>query len=345
MSTNILRIILKDFFLFPALMLLYTGYADGAEMTQSADTFTNPVITRDWADPAVWKADGVYYSVATGLGTLLTSTDMVNWTDTGRSPITGEARTGLLTYTSSWWAPCVVKIGDKWVLYISLFIDDDHCRIAVMDSSVPEGPFEWRGFLLDGVPDFGVANAIDPFTLVDDDRVWLFFGSLEDGIHLVELTRDGLKVKDGAVPVHVAGVRHPADKFVKDAYEGSYVMKRGGWWYFFASEGAYYDGTYHLVVTRSRELCGPYFDREGHPFTEGKTTPILSSKPGDHFTGPGHNGDVFITPDGRTYMFFHSHVEGLPEGSRPTMLQQVFWDEEGWPYFKGGAPVEVEIMP
>jgi len=339
------KTLIYSFILLSTLLFCSISSVEAARKNKKTRTFQNPVISRDWADPTVWTSDGVYYSTATGLGTLLTSTDMVNWTDTGRSPITSEARTQLCAITGNMWAPCVTKIGDKWVLYISLFIDDNHCRIAVMESTVPQGPFEWRGVLLDGVPDFGVANAIDPFTLVDEGRVWLFFGSLEDGIHVVELTSDGLHVKEGSTPVHVAGVRHPEDKFVREAYEGSYVMKRDGWWYFFASGGAFYDGTYHLVVARSRNLCGPYLDREGHLFTEGKAQPILSSQPGDRFSGPGHNGDVFTTADGRTYMYYHSHAAELGEGPRPTMLQQVFWDKEGWPYFKGNAPVGVEKLP
>ena len=308
-------------------------------------TFSNPVIARDWPDPTIWECDGTYYSVATGLKTLMTSHDMVTWTDTGRSPITEEARAELFGRSGNIWAPCVTRIEGKWVLYVSIYVTDDNCRIAVLDSSSPDGPFEWKGILIDGVPDFGIANAIDPFTLVDNGRVWHFFGSLEDGIHLVELTADGLKVKDGARPVHVAGVRHPEQKFIKEAYEGTYVMKRDGWWYFFASGGAYYDETYHLVVARSRNLEGPYYDCEGNLFTEGKAQPVLASQKDDHFIGPGHNGDVFETADGRTYMYYHSHATDYDPNDRPTLLQQVFWDGEGWPFFENGAPAEQEIMP
>lgn len=308
-------------------------------------TFKNPVIAVNWPDPTVWESEGTYYSVATGLNTLRKSTDMVNWTDTGLSPITDEARERLLSVSKSIWAPCVTKIKGKWVLYVSLYVDDDHCSIAVMNSDRPDGPFEWRGILLDGVPDCGVANAIDPFTIETDGKVYHFFGSLEDGIHVIELTGDGLALKEGAEAKHLAGIRHPKQKFVKEAYEGTYIMKRGNWWYFFASGGAYYDGTYHLVVARSKEITGPYFDREGNPFTEGKALPILSSKPGDHFIGPGHNGDVFVTKGGRTYMFFHSHATDFPDSARPTLLQQVLWDAEDWPYFKNGSPAETETMP
>lgn len=313
------------------------------DTTPRTELFSNPVIARDWPDPTVWESDGTYYSVATGLETLLTSKDMVTWTDTGRSPITEESRSELFGRSGNIWAPCVTRIGDRWVLYVSIYVNDDNCRIAVMDSDTPDGPFEWKGILIDGVPDFGVANAIDPFTLVDKGRVWHFFGSLEDGIHLVELTSDGLKVKKGSVPVHVAGVRHPAHKFVSEAYEGSYVMKRGDWWYFFASGGAYYDETYHLVVTRSHDLSGPYYDREGNVFTDGLTGPVLASHKGDHFIGPGHNGDVFETADGRTYMYYHSHASDFPASARPTLLQQVYWDDEGWPFFKNGSPAEREV--
>lgn len=327
------------------LFIIAAAIAALCACTGAPEYFSNPVIAQDWPDPAVWESDGTYYSVATGLSTLLTSKDMVTWTDSGKSPITEESRNELFGRTSAIWAPCVTKIGGKWVLYVSLYVTDDNCRIAVMDSPCPEGPFEWKGILIDGVPDFGIANAIDPFTLVDNGRVWHFFGSLEDGIHLIELTADGLKVKEGAKPVHVAGVRHPAQKFIKEAYEGSYVMKRDGWWYFFASGGAYYDETYHLVVARSRELGGPYYDHEGNLFTEGKATPVLSSKKGDRFTGPGHNGDVFSTSDGRTYMYYHSHATDFPSSARPTLLQQLFWDEDGWPYFEGGAPVETDVKP
>ena len=323
----------------------FDDFAVQYDVQPRTELFANPVIARDWPDPTIWENGGTYYSVATGLRTLMTSKDMVHWTDTGRSPVTDQARAELTGRTNNIWAPCVTKIGDRWVLYVSLYVTDDKCSIAVMDSATPDGPFDWKGILIDGVPDFGIVNAIDPFTLVVEGRVWHFFGSLEDGIHLVELTADGLKVKDGAQPVHVAGVRHPAHKFISEAYEGTYVMKKNGWWYFFASGGAYYDETYHLVVARSRDLGGPYYDREGNLFTDGKAQPVLASKKGDHIIGPGHNGDVFETSDGRTYMYYHSHMTDIDPNDRYTLLQQVFWDEEGWPYFKDGRPAEKEIMP
>ena len=39
-------------------------------------------------------------------------------------------------------------------------------------------------------------------------------------------------------------------------------------------------------------------------------------------------------------MYYHSHATDFPSSARPTLLQQLFWDAEGWPYFTGGAPAE-----
>lgn len=312
---------------------------------QAQHTFHNPVIPTDWPDPTVWKDGGTYYSVATGLGALRTSKDMVNWTDTKQSPITQQGRDSLKAYSSNIWAPSVTRIGKKWMLYVSLYKSDSNCRIAVLSSKKPQGPFRWEGFLLDGVRDCGVINAIDPYVIVNEGHVLLFYGSLEDGIHVQHLTPDGLSLAPGSKPKHIGGVRRPKQKFVKEAYEGTYVMKRGGWWYLFCSGGAYYDETYHLSVARSRDIEGPYYDREGNRLTQGKALPILSSRKNDRFLGPGHNGDVFVMPDGRTFMFYHSHDKTIDKNSRPTLLQEVLWDEAEWPYFRGGRPAIKEVYP
>ena len=77
---------------------------------------------------------------------------------------------------------------------------------------------------------------------------------------------------------------------------------------------------------------------------EGFAEKILSSRPGDRFYGPGHNGEIFTAPSGRTYMVYHCHDREIapykPDGynPRPLFLQEIFWDAEGWPYFETGRP-------
>ena len=307
----------------------------------NGETFTNPVIAADWPDPAVWNGgDGWYYSVATGLRTIRKSRNLIDWEDAKIDPLAPKARERLHQVSRNVWAPCVVKLGGKWVLYISLFVSDPDCRIAALTSTSPTGPFEFASEVIDSRRE-GVENAIDPYVLEVDGKVWMFFGSLADGIHRIELASDGLAVKSGAKPVHVAGVRHPANK-MKRAWEGSYLHRHGGWWYLFVSGGHYGDHTYYLTVGRSREITGTFLDRQGRPMTEGLAEPILSSGKDDFFYGPGHNGEIVKSADGRDYIFFHSHVRGYKPNERPTLLQELLWDKDGWPYFKDNRPQKTD---
>ena len=122
-------------------------------------------------------------------------------------------------------------------------------------------------------------------------------------------------------------------------FEGTYLHRRDGWWYLFASRGRYADWSYAIVVGRARKLTDDFVDREGRPLKEGFGTVILKSDCGDAFFGPGHNGDVFTSADGRTWMFYHSHDANLPRKSwRPCLLQELKWTSDGWPFFENGRP-------
>ena len=308
--------------------------------------YENPVIAEDWPDPTVWDGeDGWYYSVATLLRTVRRSRDLFHWEDMERDPLTSAARAELTRLTGRLWAPSVVRIGKKWMLYISLFISREDNRIQVLSSDSPYGPFEFGGNVIDSRRE-RILNTIDPYVLGADGKVWMFFGSCQDGVHCVELTNDGLLIKPGSIPRHVAGLRNPggAMKAVdiwgrNGTWEGSYVLYRHGWWYLFVSGGIYSNHTYYLTVGRSRSIDGEYLDRGGRPMTKGLAEPILRSDKGDRFFGPGHNGDVFTTPDGRDWMFFHAHDATRAKGAtRPTLIQELKWTDDDWPYFEGGKP-------
>ena len=316
-----------------------------ASVGRGAD-FANPVIAEDWPDPAFWHVDGKYYSVATMLRKIRVSDNAIDWEDTGIDPLTPAARAKLNSVTTNLWAPCVLKIGDNWVLYISLFVDDADCRVAALTSKSPTGPFEYAAEVVNGKK-LGILNAIDPYIFKDESgTVWMFFGSCQDGIHRVRLTDDGLAIRPGEKPVHVAGRRSPWDKDGKmvkiwgepGTWEGSFLVKRGGWWYFFFSGGIFCDHTYHLMVGRSRKVDGVFVNRDGEPLTEAKAKPILMSDKGDRLYGPGHNGEIVRTDDGRDFMFFHCHDTRFPKDDRPTYLQELLWDCDGWPYFEDDKP-------
>ena len=107
------------------------------------------------------------------------------------------------------------------------------------------------------------------------------------GIWAVELAPDGLSVKEGAKPVQISAIDT----------EGAYVVKRGRWYYVFASRGSCCNGarsTYHVVVARSRHLLGPYTDPSGKSFLDHdyQYTILSSSAPDATFRGTGHNSEL-----------------------------------------------------
>lgn len=320
---------------------------------QSGQAFSNPVWEHDFPDPTVWQGDdGVWRAAATGCR-ILVSTNLIDWRPSGRRLFDDEHFGKLSAEWRGLWAPCVTRLDPKgpYLLYLTLFNGPDNSRIAVYTSASPDGPFG-DGAILTSSKATGIIDTIDPFVLRDPDggKVWLFFGSCGK-VHRVQLADDGRSLAPDAQYVHVAGLSIGESPNRDKVYEGTYLFRRNGWWYLFASRGHYNIGDYAVVVGRSRTLEGTFLGRDGRPLTEGGATTILSSKQGDRLYGPGHNGEIFSTPSGRTYMFYHCHDAKFPKKNpesrynpRPLFLQEVLWDDEGWPCFKDGRPAESEVL-
>ena len=308
--------------------------------------FTNPVWRVNTADPTCWQAGGDYYLTSTSRA-LLKSPDLIHWRKVRGDFLAPGERARVKRAWRGIWAPDVVRIGNVWNLYVSYWNGAENTAIAVYTSDRPEGPFTNCVIVTDGRVT-GICDTIDPEVVKDPEtgKVWMFFGSVGK-VHRVELTADGRALAPGTKYVHVAGLHaddpkaHPHRRRV---FEGTYLYRRKGWWYLFASSGEYNHGTYAIVVGRARRLTDDFTDRAGRLMKEGFAEKILSSRPGDRFYGPGHNGEIFTAPSGRTYMIYHCHDREVapykPDGynPRPLFLQEIFWDAEGWPYFETGRP-------
>ena len=308
--------------------------------------FTNPVWRVNTADPTCWRAGGDYYLTSTSRA-LLKSPDLIHWRKVRGDFLAPGERARVKRAWRGIWAPDVVRIGNVWNLYVSYWNGAENTAIAVYTSDRPEGPFTNGVIVTDGRVT-GIFDTIDPEVVKDPEtgKVWMFFGSVGK-VHRVQLTADGRALAPGAKYVHVAGLHaddpkaHPHRRRV---FEGTYLHRRKGWWYLFASSGEYNNGTYAVVVGRARRITDDFTDRAGRLMKEGFAEKILSSRPGDRFYGPGHNGEIFTAPSGRTYMVYHCHDREIapykPDGynPRPLFLQEIFWDAEGWPYFETGRP-------
>ena len=309
--------------------------------------YENPVWRQDSPDPTVWQADGIYYASSTAQR-ILESRDLVHWRDTGRRLLEQMEYEWIKQTWPHVWAPEVVKIGEWYNLYLTVHNGGAHTAIIAYRSKSPAGPFGDRQLILRSEED-GRSEVIDAEVVQDvqSGKVWLFFG--HGDLSRLELTADGRSRAPGAKIEHVAGLalgrkawEMDDERYGAHATEGAYLHFRDGWWYLFVSVGNWHNHTYRLAVGRSRTLDGKFFDKQGRPMADGYATVVLSSEKDDAFFGPGHNGEIFEVLSGRTYIFYHCHWRksgGSNLAARYLFLQEIFWDDEGWPYFgNGGKP-------
>ena len=295
----------------------------------AADKYSNPVIDYSLPDPSIIKGeDGYFYLYATEDIRNLPihrSKDLVIWefvgiafTDATRPDFEPEG--GI-------WAPDINKIGDKYVLYYSMSVwgGEWTCGIGCAVADRPEGPFKDCGMMFrsNGIK---VQNSIDPFYIEDNGHKYLFLGSFR-GIYAIELSEDGLSLKSGSSPVQIAGT----------AYEGTYIHKRGGYYYMFASIGSCCEGlksTYTTVVGRSTSLFGPYLDKKGQSMMDNHHEILIHKN--DSFVGTGHNSEIVSDNAGTDWLFYHAVSVANPDG-RVLMLDKIDWID-GWPSVEGNSP-------
>ena len=295
----------------------------------AADKYSNPVIDYSLPDPSIIKGeDGYFYLYATEDIRNLPihrSKDLVNWEFVGTA-FTDATRPDF-DPEGGIWAPDINKIGDKYVLYYSMSVwgGEWTCGIGCAVSDRPEGPFKDCGMMFrsNGIK---VQNSIDPFYIEDNGHKYLFWGSFR-GIYARELSEDGLSLKSGSSPVQIAGT----------AYEGTYIHKRGGYYYMFASIGSCCEGlksTYTTVVGRSTSLFGPYLDKKGQSMMDNHHEILIHKN--DSFVGTGHNSEIVSDNAGTDWLFYHAVSVANPDG-RVLMLDKVDWID-GWPSVEGNSP-------
>ena len=291
--------------------------------------YWNPVIDYSLPDPTIIEGgDGYYYLYATEDIRNLPihrSKDLINWEWVGTA-FTDRTRPDFEP-GGGLWAPDINKIGDTYVLYYSMskWGGEWTCGIGVATSDKPEGPFIDKGSLFRSKT-IQVQNSIDQFFMEDNGKKYLFWGSFR-GIYGIELSGDGLSVRDGAKKKQVAGT----------AYEGTYIHKRGDYYYLFASIGSCCEGlksTYTTVVGRSDSLFGPYTDKQGRPMMENHHEVLIHGN--DAFVGTGHNSEIVTDDRGNDWVLYHAVSREHPTG-RVLMLERIRW-RDGWPEVEGASP-------
>jgi arabinan endo-1,5-alpha-L-arabinosidase len=303
-------------------------------LIDSVKKYQNPVQRKSTPDPSLIQAsDGTFYLYSTEdirNMPIYHSTDLVHWTFvatafTEETRPTFEPKGGV-------WAPDINYINGKYVLYYSMSVwgGEWTCGIGVATADKPEGPFTDRGMLFRSNT-IGVQNSIDQNYVEDNGKKYLFWGSFH-GIYGIELTDDGLAVKENSEKRQVAGT----------AYEGTYIHKRGKYYYLFASTGTCCEGlksTYTTVVGRSENLWGPYVDKQGRPMMENFHEVVIHGN--SAFVGTGHNSEIVQDKAGNDWIFYHGFCVENTKG-RSLFLDKITWID-GWPTVAGNSPsIEAE---
>jgi len=318
---------------FLATVLIFascTGSSDKSDSGKKEDDnmYKNPVVARSLPDPTIIKSGEVFYLYATEdtrNTPIYKSDNLVDWSFVGTA-FTDQTRP-IFEPNGGLWAPDINYINGKYVLYYSMSVwgGEETCGIGVAVADKPEGPFTDKGRLFRS-NEIGVTNSIDQFYIEEGENKYLFWGSFR-GIYAIELSEDGLSVKQGAEKTRIAGT----------AFEATYIHKKDNNYYLFASIGSCCEGvnsTYQLVVGRSSSLFGPYVDKSGKNMLDNGYEVII--KKNDRFVGNGHCSEIVQDGKGNDWIFYHGVDIENPNG-RVLLLDQVMW-KDGWPYIEGGTP-------
>lgn len=227
-----------------------------------------------------------------------------------------------------YWAPDIIKVGDRYFLYYSVSsFGKNTSAIALATNATldPADPkFKWvdEGVVIRSAP-LDRFNAIDPALFLDrDEKLWMSFGSFWGGIKLFELDPKTGKRIAADSPLHAIAY--------KREIEAPYIHRRGDFYYLFVNHDVCCRGlesTYNIRVGRSRNITGPYVDRDGKSLMEAGGTIVLATD--GPVIGPGHAG--IIEANGREWFGYHFYDGTTPRGNSTFALRPVTWDAEGWP--------------
>lgn len=234
----------------------------------------------------------------------------------------------------SFWAPDVIHLGDRYLLYYSIStFGKKVSALGLMSNPTldPNDPaFHWtdEGEVIRSTStnDF---NTIDPAVSVDaDGKLWLSFGSYWSGIKLIQL--DPKTGKRIASDSQIYSLAH------SDAIEASYIYHRGSYYYLFVNWGQCckgMDSTYNIRIGRSQQITGPYLDQSGVDLLKGGGTLFLNTR--EAMIGPGHAG---IISEGANN-WFSCHFYDGSRGGLPTLaILPLRWGANDWPEIVWNKP-------
>lgn len=292
------------------------------------------IVTRDPSDIVQCKDE--YWVFYTGRGVpSYHSKDLVHWQ---RGPAVFKTAPEWIASAvpenqhMSYWAPDIIKLGDKYFLYYSVSSMGKMTSaigLATTPTLDPKDPaYHWtdEGIVVQTHEhQAGEAyNALDPAVFHDTDgTLWLVFGSYWSGIKLIELNpKTGKRIAADSKLYSLA---------YNDSIEASYICKHGDDYLLFVNWGSCCAGpksTYNIRIGRSKTITGPYLDKAGSDLLKSGGSVFLANTNGP-LIGPGHAGT--LNAEGKQW--FTSDFEGdiRMDGKATLAIMPLRWNAAGWP--------------
>lgn len=289
-------------------------------------------------DPAIIRQGDTWYLLTTsqardgkGLIHIRTSKNLASWTRA--APVFAEMPGWVeeaVPGAAGIWAPDISFAHGEYRVYYSVStFGKNRSAIGLVTTPSLENPV-WtdKGLVIRSTQsdDF---NAIDPNAFEDaEGRQWLAFGSFWSGLKMVRLdAKTGLRPA-GDTKIHaIARRRSPG------AIEAPFVIRRGEYYYLFASFDfccRRSESSYYTVVGRAKDPKGPYLDRKGRPMMDGGGLLVLHAElePSKRFVGPGHI--AILREPKQDYIVYHAY-DTQARGVPTLRIQPLGWTDDGWP--------------
>lgn len=323
-----------------------------AAANEASRTYRNPVLDRDFPDPAVLLApDGFYYAYATQSRDetgwiniqVARSADLVDWVPLGDAL---PAKPDWASGTQDFWAPYVLHDGDRFVMFYSAKPDDcgeEPCHsLGIATAEQPQGPFTDVGTPFLNGQGFEV---IDPMVLRDpaSGRAFLYWGSGFQPIKVQELSDDLMSFAPGTQPTDIIWPNPIAGAFPRLVEAAWVIAHEGAYFLFYSGDNCCGpQAEYGVMVARATSPLGPFETLEQ---ARGVRHSLMLTR-NAQWLAPGHNG-IITDRAGMHWILYHAVDVARPRqrqedeiNSRRVMLiDRIEW-KDGWP--SAGTPTSGE---
>lgn len=286
-------------------------------------------------DPSIIKAEDGFYVFSTGdTLDMRRSGDLYDWDYLGgvfdEIPQWVQDKVPAVT---NLWAPDITYHNGKYYMnYSGSEWGTTNSVIGLLSNETlnPYSPdYEWidEGEIISSADKYTNYNTIDGAFVKDENgRMWMAFGSYWSGIKLTSLDNSTLKPDTSPAAIYSLANRAGAGT---TAIEAPYIVYRNGYYYLFVNwdtccQGA--NSTYKIMVGRSTDITGPYYDKNGVSMTAGGGSLFIGS--GERWVGPGHASVVKV--NGRDFISYHCY-DAYNHPASAQRVNYLGWDTDLWP--------------